>query len=165
MPEYIIISSRTCRQYILTSRSSLTVNARLWLRHVNHYHDVFGILSKPVNGEDALICTHRLPVDSQHKGPVMGSSDVFFVARLNDILTNSRVLGEIWRADPLWPNDVIKRHRSRWTQVQIMACCLYVHPAIDWTNVDQSSVKFWCIHMKAIHREYPIYLFSIWVRK
>ena len=54
----------------------------------------------------------------------------------------------------LWPSDTIWRQISGSTLAQVMGCC-WRHPAITWTNVDLSSVKFSDIHIRAISQEMP----------
>ena len=51
--------------------------------------------------------------------------------------------------NPLWSSDAIWRQGSRWTLVQVMACCLR-HQAITWTNVDLSSMRSLGIHLRAL---------------
>ena len=54
----------------------------------------------------------------------------------------------------LWPSDAIWWHRSGSTLVQVMAWCRTAQ-AITWTNVDLSSVRSICIHLRAISQEIP----------
>ena len=50
---------------------------------------------------------------------------------------------------PLWSSDAIWLQGSRWTLVQVMACCLR-HQAITWTSVDLSSMRSLGIHLRAL---------------
>ena len=54
------------------------------------------------------------------------------------------------RINSLWPGNIIWRHRSEVTLVQVMACCL---TAPSWTNVDFSSLRSNYIHLTAISQE------------
>ena len=51
--------------------------------------------------------------------------------------------------DSLWSSVAIWWYRSLATLSQIMACCL-THQAINWSNVDLSSMGFTGIHVRAI---------------
>ena len=59
----------------------------------------------------------------------------------------------------LWPSDAIWQHRSGTMLAQVMACCLtapshYLNQCV-WVNVACSSVRFCCIHLRAISRSVP----------
>ena len=63
------------------------------------------------------------------------------------------ISGPLW-VDPLWPSDTIWQHSSgsTWAQVKAFACW---HQAINWSNVDSSSVRSSDINLRAISQEIP----------
>ena len=71
-------------------------------------------------------------------------------------LSTQQTLDLIFGVNSFWPSDAIWWHRSGWTLVQAMACCLM---AITSTNIDLSWKMFCGIYLRAISEKMLVNLF------
>ena len=62
--------------------------------------------------------------------------------------TLKRIYVHVETKNTSWPNDAIRRHRSRSALVQVMACCLTTPSGIGngifWVKLDNNLADDWC---------------------